>query len=87
MKIIIQRPGADDTIDMTVDGQFISPPPPSLADRIFRAAVMVAAIAGAVAIAALALWFAIALIPVLLVAGVVAWAAWRWQLWRMPRRF
>ena len=36
----------------------------------------------ALAVAALALWFALILIPVMLVAGLIAWLAFRYQLWR-----
>jgi hypothetical protein len=34
------------------------------------------------AVAALALWFALILIPVVLVAGLIAWLAFRYQVWR-----
>ena len=64
------------------DGQYRVRPPRSLADRIFRTAVVVALIAGGMALAALAFWFALLLIPVAIVAGLLAWAALRWRLWR-----
>ena len=53
--------------------------------RLAGIAVIVAVLAGAVAVAALALWVALALIPIALVAGVIAWAAIRFQLWRSGR--
>ena len=37
-------------------------------------------------VAALALWFALALIPVVIVSSAIAWIAYRFQLWRMRRR-
>ena len=82
MKIIIRRPSTDDTIDMTADGRFVDPPQTPLATRIFRAAILVAAIAATLAMAGLAIWFALMLIPVAVAAAAIAWLAWRWQLWR-----
>jgi MFS superfamily sulfate permease-like transporter len=46
---------------------------------------VIAAIAGAVVVAALVLWVASVMIPVALVAGVVAYAAFRFQVWRAQR--
>jgi hypothetical protein len=82
MKIIIDRVRTDRDIHMTADGDFVDLPRAPLSARIFRAAVLIAVIAAGLAIAALALWFALILIPVALLAGAVAWAAWRWRLWR-----
>jgi hypothetical protein len=39
-------------------------------------------IAGGLALAAFALWLALFLVPVALIAGVIAWLAFRFQLWR-----
>ena len=86
MKIVLQSRRPDDTIDMTVDGSFVDPPASPIAARIFRIAIVVALAAGALALAGLMIWFALMLIPVMLAAGFVAWAAWRWQLWRATRR-
>jgi len=84
MKIIIQPPGprqgAD--IDMNADGTFVDPPAPSVAERVLRAAIIAAVLAAGLAIAMLALWFALILIPVAIGAALVAWAAWRWRVWR-----
>jgi hypothetical protein len=33
-------------------------------------------------VAALALWFALILIPVVVAAGLIAWLAFRYQVWR-----
>ncbi len=79
------------TIDMTPDGEFVQPhvsPPPGAglwAVRIGLGATVIAAIAGAVVVAALVLWVASVMIPVALVAGVVAYAAFRFQVWRAQR--
>lgn len=95
MKIPIQRFRPDDgrTLDMTPDGEFTTPsahgfpaagPPWSM--RLLRAAVMVAALGGVVVIAGLALWLALLMIPVVLVAGGVAYGAYRWQRWQSGPR-
>ena len=42
-------------------------------------------VAAALALAAFALWFALILIPVVIVAGLIAWLAFRYQLWRGRR--
>ncbi len=73
-------------IDMTPDGRFHGPVRPSWGPRIIVVAVLVAVVAGGLAVAALALWFALALIPVAIVAVVVAVAMLRFQLWRASWR-
>ncbi len=76
---------------MTPDGEFITShvPPPSRggvwAVRLGLSAAVIAAIAGAVVVGALVLWVASVMIPVALVAGVVAYAAFRFQMWRAQR--
>jgi hypothetical protein len=79
------------TIDMTPEGDFVSPrpasrPPGGFAVTLGLGAAVVAAIAAAVVVAALVLWVASIMIPVALVAGVVAYAAFRFQMWRTRRR-
>jgi len=84
------------TIDMTTDGEFVVPEAQpgrpgntsgSLwALRLGIGAALVAALAGVLAIAAVFLWVASVMIPVALVAGVVAYAAFRFQAWRLRRR-
>jgi hypothetical protein len=69
-------------IDMRPDGSFREPVKPPLAARIFFWAILVATITGAVVIAALALWVALALIPLAIGAAIVAYLAFRFQLWR-----
>ena len=67
---------------MRLDGEFITPPTPSWPVRLAGTAIVVAVLAGVLALAALAFWVAVAMVPVVLVAGLVAWAAIRFQLWR-----
>ena len=72
-------------LDMTPDGQFLEPPRETPADKLLRYGVVVAAIAGLVAVAALALWLAMILIPVAILAAAVAYGAFRWRMWRRGR--
>jgi len=80
-------------IDMFPDGRFRPtglPPggpfgPSPLGARVFRLAVIVAVVAGLLGAAFLAFWFALVLIPVAFIAGLVAWASLRFQLWRARR--
>jgi hypothetical protein len=69
-------------LDMTVEGDFITPPKPPIASRILFWAVVVAVIAGGLSAAALALSFVLFILPVALIAGVIAYGAFRFQLWR-----
>jgi len=74
-------------IDMRPDGSYREPVKPPLAARIFFWAILVATMAGAVVVAALALWFALALIPLVIGAAIVAYLAFRFQLWRSGGSF
>jgi hypothetical protein len=47
--------------------------------------MVIAIVAAALAVAAFALWFALILIPVVVVAGAIAWLAFRYQVWRAGR--
>ena len=68
-------------LDLLPDGSY-RPRRPPMASRIFAWAIVTAAVAAALALAAVALWFALILIPVVVVAGLIAWLAFRYQLWR-----
>ena len=72
-------------IELLPDGRY-RPRRPPIAARIFVWALVIAVVAGALAVAALALWFALILIPVMAVAGLIAWLAFRYQLWRARQR-
>jgi hypothetical protein len=72
-------------LDMTIEGEFVSPPTPSFTSRILMWAVVIAVIAGALSLAAFALWLALLILPVALGAAVVAWAMFRYRLWRAQR--
>jgi hypothetical protein len=72
-------------LDMLPDGSFRQPPRTPVVTRIFVWAAIIAAIAGALSVAAFALWIALILLPVAIAAGVIAWLAMRFQLWRARR--
>ncbi|MGI4977842.1 MAG: hypothetical protein ACRYG6_12950 [Janthinobacterium lividum] len=77
---------ATPTLDMTLDGGFAAPRArPAWGLRIGGAAALVAVIGLAVIGAALAIWLVATLLPVVLIAGVVAWVAFKVQAWRMRR--
>jgi 4-hydroxybenzoate polyprenyltransferase len=72
-------------LDMNPDGSFRTPPRPPLALRIGAVALVIAVLTGALAAAVLVFWFALALIPIAIVAALIAWVAFRIQLWRIRR--
>ena len=72
-------------IELLPDGSY-RPQRAPLAARVFAWAMVVAVAAGALAVAAFALWFALILIPVVVVAGLIALLAFRYQLWRARQR-
>ncbi|MEJ0019430.1 MAG: hypothetical protein WDN25_23335 [Acetobacteraceae bacterium] len=72
-------------LDLLPDGSFRQRRPP-IAARVFAWAIVIAVVAAALAVAAFALWFALILIPVVLVAGAIAWLSFRYQVWRAGRR-
>ena len=85
MKIHISRVRSGPQLDMTPDGQFVEPPPETPSEKLLRYGVVVAVVAGMAAMAALALWLALALIPVAIVGGLIAYGAFRWRMWRLGR--
>jgi hypothetical protein len=74
-------------LDMTTEGEFVSPARPPLSTRIMFWAIIVAVIAGGLSLAALALWVALIILPVALGAAVIAWAMFRYRVWRAQRSF
>ena len=72
-------------IDMTPDGQFRRPARPSFGGRLIVVAIGIAVVTGAAALAALALWFALILIPVAAVAALAGYLMIRYRLWRNRR--
>lgn len=70
---------------MTIDGEFISPPRPPISARIFMWAIVIAVVTGALCVAAFALWLALIILPVAFAAAMVAWAMFRYRVWRARR--
>jgi hypothetical protein len=72
-------------LDMTIEGEFVAPPTVPLSSRILVWAVVVAIIAGALSLAAFALWLALLILPVAFAAAIIAWAMFRYRIWRAQR--
>ena len=85
MRIHIRQFGSGPQFDMTPDGQFVEPPREGPAEKLLRYGVVVAVLAGMVALAAFALWLALILVPVAIAAAAIAYGAFRWRMWRMGR--
>ncbi len=72
---------------MTPQGGFVGPAPVATWPlRLGLGAALIAAIAGGLALAAVFLWVASVLVPIALVAGLVAYVAFRFQMWRVRGR-
>ena len=67
---------------MTIEGEVRTPPKPPVLNRILVWAVLIAVISGAIALAAIALWLALIILPVAVGAAIVAWAIYRYKAWR-----
>jgi predicted lysophospholipase L1 biosynthesis ABC-type transport system permease subunit len=85
MRIHISQFRSGPQLDMTPDGQFLERPRETPAEKLLRYGIVVAVIAGLVALAAFALWLALILIPVVILAAAVAYAAFRWRMWKLGR--
>ena len=77
-------------IDMTPEGEFRDPPPAGPMDRFLARsggwAALAAVVATGLVVAALALTALAVLVPVALGAGLVAWIAFRWRMYRLRRQ-
>ena len=67
---------------MTLEGEFVSPPVAPISSRILMWAFVIAVIAGALSLAAFALWLALLILPVALGAAAIAYAMFRYRIWR-----
>ncbi len=70
-------------IEIGADGRLLDPPGSHWLDRLVRYAVIVAAVAALIALAALAFWLALILIPVAFLAALFAYLGWRWRMWKL----
>ena len=75
------------TLDMRLDGSFRTPPRVGvpLSFKLMFGGIVVALAAGAIAFAALALWVLSMALPVIIVAGLFAWAMMRFRRWQAIR--
>ena len=76
------------TIDMLPDGTFRAPPRPRtvpFSAKLMVGSVLVAAVAASIVVAALAIWVVSMVLPVLIIAGAVGWAALRFRRWQLFR--
>jgi hypothetical protein len=72
-------------VTMTLEGEFVSPPTAPVTSRILMWAIVVAIVAGALSLAAFALWLALVILPVALGAAAVAWAMYQFRVWRAQK--
>ncbi len=77
-------------VDMTPEGEFRRPRAPEFGRtpwlfRLAAAGALVALVLGTLALAAFAFWLAMTLLPVVIIAAAIAYAAFRLQLWRSGR--
>lgn len=74
-------------IEMTLEGEFVSPPRPPIGARIMIWAIVAMVLSVAVLIVALTFWFVVMILPLVLAAALVAYLAFRYQVWRGGRSF
>ena len=77
-------------IDMTLEGEFVSPPlppRPPIGARIMLWASVVMVLAVTVLIVAVTFWFLVMILPLVLAAALIAYLAFRYQMWRGARVF
>ena len=72
-------------LEMNLQGEFVASRKPPISTRILLWAVVIAAVAGALCIAAFALWIAVMILPVALGAAAIAWIMWRYRVWRAQK--
>ena len=80
----------DQIIEMTLEGEFVSPPPfprPPIGARIMVWAIVAMVLAVTALILALTFWFVVMILPLVLAAALIAYLALRYQLWRAGRSF
>jgi hypothetical protein len=77
-------------IDMTLEGEFVAPPQPPkppIGARVMLWAIVAMVLTVTALIVALTFWFVVMLLPLLLAAALVAYLAFRYQMWRGGRSF
>ncbi len=82
---MIRRPP---TIDMSPDGSFRVPPQPGmvpLSVKLGLGAAVVAVLGLSLTVAALAVYVVSLILPTIIVAGAVAWLAFKYRRWQLRR--
>jgi hypothetical protein len=77
-------------IDMTLEGEFVAPPRlarPPIGARIMLWAIVAMVLAVTALIVAVTFWFVLMILPLVLAAALIAYLAFRYQLWRGGRSF
>jgi hypothetical protein len=77
-------------IEMTLEGDFVSPPSQPrvpIGARIMLWAVVATMLAITVLIVAVTFWFVIMILPLVFGAALIAYMAFRYQLWRTGQPF
>jgi hypothetical protein len=77
-------------IDMTLEGEFVAPPPPPkppIGARIMIWAIVAMVLGVTLLIVALTFWFVVMLLPLILAAALIAYLAFRYQMWRGGHSF
>jgi hypothetical protein len=69
-------------LEMTLEGEFVSPPTPPLSTKIMFWAIVIAVLAGALTLAALALWVALLVLPIAVGAALIGYIMFRYRMWR-----
>jgi hypothetical protein len=75
-------------IDMTLEGEFVSPPSharPPIGARIMLWAIVAMVLAVTLLIVVVTFWFVVMILPLVLAAALIAYLAFRYQLWRTGR--
>jgi hypothetical protein len=77
-------------IDMTLEGEFVAPPAPPkppIGARMMLWAIVAMVLAAAALIVVLTVWFLVMILPVVLGVALVAYLAFRYQVWRAGQTF
>jgi hypothetical protein len=76
-------------IDMTLEGEFVSPPPPPrppIGTRVLLWAIVAMVLSVTALVVALTFWFVVMILPLLLGVALIGYLAFRYQMWRSGGR-
>lgn len=69
-------------LDMRTDGTFRAPPTMPLSTKLMIGGALVVVLGGSLAVAFVAIWVVSMLLPAIIVAGGVAWLAYKFRRWK-----